>query len=186
MPSPPLLRSAPVFHEKILLKSSGNAEAAQLLEQLFNGCQPSSNRFSGVSLAVQLADVERSLAARLAAVTEFANRPGATGAAVAEAFLAERATFQAPPNAGGGGGPGPDGSSQEAGLTTEMSHIFKATGLPAFLAMSREILSADVNTEDGQLDAIAAGFRGDNVLGRRVLCEGARSIAGKIPALARL
>lgn len=180
------VRSAPVFYENIFLKSNGNAEAILLLDRLFHGCQPVHSGGVGFTMVAKLTEVERMLSARQAAVNDFANRPGADGSSIVEAFLADRATFQAPQGAGAGGAGGSAGLAPDANLTTEMSHIFRATGLASFIAMAQDIMSADVETDEGKLDAIAAGFRGDNILGRRVLCEGARTVASKQPALSRL
>lgn len=185
-PSCMLTRSAPIFYSKIGELTSSNAEAMQLLDRLWVGCSSAAGAVASAPLSVKIFEVEKQLAARYATVDDFSKRPGATASSIVDSFLAERKAFQGV----GVGGVNADANADSGGAdpptTTEGTYVFKASSSPAFVAIANQILEADVETTDGKLDAIAAGFTGTSVLGIRVLCEGSRSLASKHNALIKL
>lgn len=182
----PLLR-APVFHSRIVRLSAGNHEAVQHLDRLYLTLQSAQGIAAPTSatLTAKLDCVEAALAPRLAALDEFVQRPNATAHSVVEAFVAERAS--ANPNAVVPAA-APDGQVAHAGgaIEPDASAVYRAIALEPFRRMAAAIDKEDVDTKIGRLNALAAGFDGQCVLGIRMLCEGGRQLSLKHPALAKL
>lgn len=182
---------APVFHDKIAALASSNAEIMQHLDRLYVALQSTHGitDASIVPVTSKLDLVEGTLAPRVSALDEFINNPGATAHSVVEAFLAERASANIQPNAPpltARSGVQTDQTLDSDGIEPDSSAVYRAIAQESFRRMAASVLAEDPNSRIGRLNAIAAGFDGQCVLGVRMLCEGNRALSLKHSALSRL
>lgn len=158
----------------------------QLIDRLLHGRLSSAGVGTDAVLTAKLAEVEKLLAARLAAVTEFANRPGATAMSIVDSLLAERASIQSPGEGGGGSAGGSEAREEEGRGGVESDAILKAINQDAFRTMAAKVMEANVEDVQGRRLALVKGFANDCVISIRLLCQGSAVLARKHLALGRL
>lgn len=158
----------------------------QLIDRLLHGRLSSAGVGTDAMLTAKLVEVEKLLLARLSAVTEFANRPGATALSIVDSLLAERASIQAPAGGGGGEASGTDASGEDGRSSVESAAILKAINQDAFRQVAAGIMAADIEDVTGRRSAMVKGFANECVLSIRLLCQGSAALARKHLALGRL
>lgn len=158
----------------------------QLIDRLLHGRLSSAGVGTDAMLTAKLVEVEKLLLARLSAVTEFANRPGASALSIVDSLLAERASIQAPAGIGGGEAGGSEAHGEEARSTVESDAILKAINQDAFRRIAAGVMEANIEDVKGRRSAMVRGFANDCVLSIRLLCQGSAVLARKHLALGRL
>ena len=147
-------------------------------------CRPAGDAlvpgYAGRPWAVTLPLLESVLVDRRHALLDAQAKAGSTGATVAQDLLVEHATSvgTASTPAGGGVPVTPAGGAVDPTCTALWS--------PEFRAAARAVLSHDVTTTEGRLDAIADGFATDVPLAVRTLCAPTKELSKRHPALALL
>lgn len=177
--------SAPTYYVHVGSKARTKEESAQLVDRLLHGRTSAAGINADATLTAKLEEVEKLLLARLAAVTEFAGRPGATAASVVDALLAERASAQAA-TAGANGATDEGDDNNQTQSHPESDAILCAINQDSFRAMAAQIAAADVDTAKGRTLAFVKGFSNQCVLSIRVLCEGSATLARRHNALRKL
>lgn len=158
----------------------------QLVDRLLHGRLSNAGVGQDATLTTKLIEVEKLLLSRLAAVTEFANRPGATAVSIVESLLSERASVQGAGDNRIRDEEADNGDADPRGGGVESDSILRAINLDPFRHMAASVLAADVEDVRGRRRALVRGFANDCVLSVRVLCQGSVSIVRKHAALGRL
>lgn len=178
--------SAPTYQTYVGSRARNNEESMQLIDRLLHGRLASAGVGTDAVLTAKLVEVEKLLTSRLAAVTEFANRPNATATSIVDALLAERASIQTPGGGDRGEASGSGAKGDEGQSEVESGAVFKAINQDSFRAMSAGVMAANVEDVNGRRLALVKGFANNCVLSIRLLCQGSAVLARKHLALGRL
>jgi hypothetical protein len=159
--------SAPTLKAYVLDREADPHSAYALLKRLHTALLTEDERAPGLLNTLDV--LEREMAARQAALNQFAAKPQATAATIVNDLIAELASVRNAP-ALPAAASGPQGFPQQSHSALSDTAFEEATTKSQiFVDITSSLSACDQATKQGRIDAIAIGFEGSCVVACRTL-----------------